>query len=77
MRRRLALRATGSRVLAILLAPILLIGCYGEYLTRSAYEEGRILWHRKPIDDALARSDLPERDSRQAGNRAGGAQVRR
>jgi len=47
-------------VLASLLAPILVSGCYGEYITRSAYEEGRILWHRKPIDDALARSDLPK-----------------
>jgi predicted aminopeptidase len=43
------------RLIAIVLAPILLAGCY---FTRAAYEEGRILWHRKPIDDVLARKDL-------------------
>jgi predicted aminopeptidase len=43
------------RVAALILAPLLLAGCY---LSRAAYEEGRILWNRKPIDDALARSDL-------------------
>ena len=37
-------------------AAILLSGCY---YTRAAYEEGRILWNRKPIDDELARGDLP------------------
>ncbi len=49
-----------ARLVAILLAPILLSGCYAGYIARAAYEEGRILWHRKPIDDALARGDLPE-----------------
>ena len=44
------------RVAAIIFAAILLSGCY---YTRAAYEEGRILWNRKPIDDALARDDLP------------------
>src|SRR5271168_2828333 len=44
------------RVAAIMFAAILLGGCY---YTRAAYEEGRILWNRKPIDDALARKDLP------------------
>ena len=44
------------RLIALILAPILLSGCY---ITRAAYEEGRILWNRKPIDDALAREDLP------------------
>ena len=44
------------RVAAIIFAAILLSGCY---FTRAAYEEGRILWNRKPIDDALARGDLP------------------
>jgi predicted aminopeptidase len=43
------------RITAIILAPILLSGCY---IARGAYEEGRILWNRKPIDDALARGDL-------------------
>jgi predicted aminopeptidase len=40
----------------MIIAPILLSGCY---FTRAAYEEGRILWNRKPIDHALARKDLP------------------
>ena len=44
------------RLIAIILAPILLSGCY---IARAAYEEGRILWERKPIDDVLARKDLP------------------
>src|SRR5579863_7139005 len=44
------------RLIAMIIAPILLSGCY---FTRAAYEEGRILWNRKPIDDALARQDLP------------------
>jgi predicted aminopeptidase len=43
------------RLAAIILAPILLSGCY---IARAAYEEGRILWNRKPIDDVLARKDL-------------------
>src|SRR5260370_2962359 len=44
-------------LLAILLAPTLLGGCY---IGRAAYEESGIPWHRTPIDDALARKDLPE-----------------
>ncbi len=44
------------RLAAIIFAPILLSGCY---FVRGAYEEGRILWNRKPIDDVLAGSDLP------------------
>ncbi|HZC47030.1 MAG TPA: aminopeptidase [Candidatus Acidoferrum sp.] len=43
------------RIAAIVLVPILLSGCY---IARAAYQQGRILWHRKPIDDALARGDL-------------------
>ena len=39
----------------MVLAPILLSGCY---ITHGAYEEARILWNRKPIDDVLARKDL-------------------
>ncbi len=46
------------RLTAIVLAPILLSGCYAGYIARAAYEEERILWNRKPIDDALARGDL-------------------
>ena len=44
------------RLAAIVFVPILLSACY---IPRAAYEEGRILWKRKPIDDALARGDLP------------------
>jgi predicted aminopeptidase len=47
------------RLAALVFAPIVLGGCYASYLARAAYEEGRILWNRKPIDDALARGDLP------------------
>jgi predicted aminopeptidase len=60
MRRRSALAQPqaghGLRIAAIVLAGALLSGCY---FTRAAYEEGRILWNRKPIEDALARGDLP------------------
>jgi predicted aminopeptidase len=38
---------------------ILLAGCEAGYIGRAAYEEGCILWRRKPIDTVLARSDLP------------------
>jgi len=47
------------RVTALILSSILLSGCYAGYIARAAYEEGRILWNRKPIDDALAHRDLP------------------
>jgi predicted aminopeptidase len=43
------------RLLAIVLASLLLSACY---VSRAAYEEGRILWNRKPIDAALERGDL-------------------
>src|SRR6266852_551848 len=49
-----------ARRLTILLAPILLSGCYAGYIARAAYQGGRILWHRQPIDDALAQRDLSE-----------------
>lgn len=45
------------RIIALVLAPILLSGCY---IAHGAYEEARILWKRKPIDDVLARKDLPD-----------------
>ena len=44
------------RIIALILIPILIDGCY---VARGAYEECRILWNRKPIDDVLARKDLP------------------
>jgi predicted aminopeptidase len=59
MRRPVRARLHAACVLqlaAIILAPILLSGCY---IARAAYEEGRVLWNRKPIDDVLARKDLP------------------
>jgi predicted aminopeptidase len=58
-RRRVRARLHAAWVLqlaTIILAPILLSGCY---IARAAYEEGRVLWNRKPIDDVLARKDLP------------------
>jgi predicted aminopeptidase len=59
MRARSQLRATFVlQLAAIVLAPILLSGCYARYIARAAYEESRILWNRKPIDDALERGDL-------------------
>src|ERR1700688_4956727 len=51
---RVLARATMEGVGAILLA-----GCEAGYIGRAAYEEGCILWRRKPIDTVLARSDLP------------------
>jgi predicted aminopeptidase len=34
-------------------------GCEVGYVARAAWEEGRVLWRRKPIDTVLARGDLP------------------
>jgi len=36
-----------------------LAGCESGYVARAAYEEGLLLWRRKPIDTVLARGDLP------------------
>jgi predicted aminopeptidase len=44
------------RFVAIVLASLLISACY---VSRAGYEEGRILWNRKPIDVALERGDLP------------------
>ncbi|HUY19425.1 MAG TPA: aminopeptidase [Candidatus Binataceae bacterium] len=38
---------------------VALAGCEVGYIARAAYEEGRLLWRRKPIDTMLARGDLP------------------
>ena len=35
-----------------------LAGCEAGYLTRAAYEQGRLLWNRHPIAQELARRDL-------------------
>jgi predicted aminopeptidase len=47
--------------LAIVLAAsaLVLAGCEAGYIARAAYEEGCLLWRRKPIDTVLARGDLP------------------
>ncbi|MHB8382499.1 MAG: aminopeptidase [Candidatus Binataceae bacterium] len=39
-------------------AALALSGCDIGYLTRSAYEGGRILWNRKPISGELAQTEL-------------------
>ncbi|HLK86151.1 MAG TPA: aminopeptidase [Candidatus Binataceae bacterium] len=36
-----------------------LAGCEAGYIARAAYEEGRVLWRRKPISAVLARSQVP------------------
>jgi predicted aminopeptidase len=43
----------------IFLFATVLAGCDVSYLTRAAYEEGRLLWNRKPIARVLAKPDLP------------------
>lgn len=37
---------------------LLVVSCSPGYVLRAAYEEGRILWRRKPIMEELARDDL-------------------
>jgi predicted aminopeptidase len=53
--------AIRALVLAIVLAAsaLMLPGCEAGYIARAAYEEGCLLWRRKPIDTVLARGDLP------------------
>jgi len=36
-----------------------LAGCDFAYLSRAAYEEGRLLWHRKPITRVLQSGNIP------------------
>src|SRR5512143_1444680 len=43
-----------------LAAATLLGGCDIAYLGRAAYEEGKLLWRRKPISEVLTRRELPE-----------------
>ena len=52
-RLRRALRTTIAVVIAICLA-----GCDVGYIPHAAYEEGRLLWHRRPISQVLARPNL-------------------
>jgi predicted aminopeptidase len=49
---RLALAALGAIVL------FAIGGCDVRYVTHAAWEEGRLLWHRKPISAELTRADL-------------------
>jgi predicted aminopeptidase len=44
--------------LALMLA-CLTSGCDIQYLARAACEEGRLLWHREPITEVMARPGLP------------------
>ena len=37
---------------------VLMHGCDIRYLSRAAYEEGRLLWHRRPISAVLRRPEL-------------------
>jgi len=49
------------RTLVLAIAAATLIGgCDIGYLTHAAYEEGRLLWHRKPISEVLTRPNLAE-----------------
>ncbi|MBI4525869.1 MAG: aminopeptidase, partial [Deltaproteobacteria bacterium] len=47
-----------SLVSASLLSSFLLSGCSPLYVIRAAYEEGKILWRREPIEAVLQNPDL-------------------
>ncbi len=49
---------TLALALLLLASAAALAGCEAGYIARAAYEEGRLLWRRKPIDTMLARGDL-------------------
>ncbi len=54
------MRRVPIRLLALTVAmATVLAGCDVGYLTRAAYEEGRLLWKRQPISTVLTRPDLP------------------
>ncbi len=50
----------GRRLLiaACLLIAVAISGCSPAYVMRAAYEEGKILWRREPIEEALKKPDL-------------------
>jgi len=48
-----------ASALAVAITSLSLAGCATGYLARAAYEEGRLLWNRKPIDEVMKRNDLP------------------
>jgi len=41
-----------------LLLSCLLLGCSPTYILRAGYEEAKILWHRRPIEEVLNRANL-------------------
>jgi len=47
-----------SLLSACLLSAVFLAGCSPFYILRAAYEEGKILWRREPIESVLQRPDL-------------------
>ena len=53
------LRRLPLRLFTLTIATATLLGgCDIGYLTRAAYEEGRLLWRRQPISDVLTRPEL-------------------
>ena len=45
-------------IAVLLLCAVAFSGCSPTYVMRAAYEEGKILWRREPIEDALNKPDL-------------------
>ncbi len=45
-------------MLYALCSALFLVGCSPTYVLRAGYEEAKILWHRRPISEVLARPDL-------------------
>ena len=45
-------------VAGLLIIAVALSGCSPTYIMKAAVEEGKILWRREPIEDALKRDDL-------------------
>ena len=45
-------------IAVFLLIAVTFSGCSPTYVMRAAYEEGKILWRREPIEDALKKPDL-------------------
>ena len=54
----IALNRVFSVMVVLGLSGSLISGCSPLYVIRAAYEEGKILWRREPIDDYLAKPDL-------------------